>query len=142
MQLPDLSLLLVMVVFWATYFVLRASVFRPLGAILAEREKTVKDASGALGAAVARRDESLADLDRRLTDARREAMAVREAARARVARKRADLLEASREEARKATQESQLKLESEIGRARAELEASARETAVELASFVLGRKVA
>jgi len=142
MQLPDLSLLLVAAVFWATYFLLKATVFKPLGTILEEREETIGSAATALEAALAKQETTAAEVDRRLTEARREALAVREAARARAATKRAELLEAARDEARRATLEAQRRLEEEIGAARADLRTDARQTALELASFVLGRKVA
>ena len=47
MQLPDLSLLLVMVIFWATYVVLRGFVLKPLGAILEERRRAEEAATRA-----------------------------------------------------------------------------------------------
>ena len=43
MQLPDLSLVLIALLFWATYAVLRRFLLKPLGAILAERERRVDD---------------------------------------------------------------------------------------------------
>ena len=52
MTLPDLSLLLIMVLFWATYAVLRAWVFKPLGGILEEREKKTATATDALAKAL------------------------------------------------------------------------------------------
>ena len=42
MQLPDLSLILVVVIFWAAYVVLRRFLLTPLGAVLAARERRVE----------------------------------------------------------------------------------------------------
>jgi F-type H+-transporting ATPase subunit b len=142
MQLPDLSLLLVMVVFWATYFVLRATIFKPLGAILEEREQAAESADGALRAALERQKETLADIDRRLTAARREAMAVRESATQAAATRRAELLERAKDEARRATEAAQHALEVEIEKARAQLRDAAENTAAEIAAVVLGRRIA
>jgi F-type H+-transporting ATPase subunit b len=142
MQLPDLSLLLVMVLFWATYAVLRAFVFKPLGAILEEREKKSATATEALARAVENEKETLAAIDRRLTEARREALAARQASRNAANASRQALLEAAREKARLATTAAQTKLDGEVAAARAELAKTIRTTAGEIASRALGRRIA
>ena len=142
MQLPDLSLLLVLAVFWATYFVLRAFVFKPLGAILDEREKRALSSAASLASVLEREKDTLADVDRRLTEARREAVAEREKLRAAMAAKRQAALEGARDEARRIASEAQAKLEREVAAAREELRTSAEATASEIASMALGRKVA
>lgn len=142
MQLPDLSLLLVMVIFWATYVVLRVFVLKPLGAILEERERAVAGATASLSAALAKEKDTLAGIDRRLTEARREALAARHAARADANAKRQALLDDARQKARATVAEAQAKLDGEIGVARAELAKNARATALEIASLALGRRLA
>lgn len=142
MQLPDLSLLLVMVIFWATYLVLRVFVLKPLGSILEERERTIAGATAALSGALDQEKETLATIDRRLTEARREALAARHAARADANSKRQAMLENARAKARAVAVEAQAKLDGEIRVARAELARSARTTAVEIASYALGRRIA
>jgi F-type H+-transporting ATPase subunit b len=142
MKLPDLSLFLVMAVFWATVIVLRTFVFRPLGTILEEREKKAAAASDALAKALENEQETLAALDRRLTAERREALGLRQAARNESSAARQTILETAREDARRLAAEAQAKLEKNVAAAREELRASARATAVEIASLALGRKVA
>jgi F-type H+-transporting ATPase subunit b len=142
MQLPDLSLLLVMAIFWATYAVLRMFVFTPLGAILKERDDKTASATAALASTLEREKDTLATIDRRLTEARREALSSRHAMRAVAATKRQELLDAAREKARLAAAEAQAKLEGEIEAARAELSGNARAAAVEIASHALGRRLA
>jgi len=142
MQLPDLSLLLIMVLFWATYAVLKAWVFRPLGAILDEREERAVSATASLSSALEREKETLAEIDRRLTEARREAVAARQAVRAEANAKRQDVLDAAREKARQSAAAAQEKLENEVAAARAELATGARATALEIASGALGRRLA
>jgi F0F1-type ATP synthase membrane subunit b/b' len=142
MQLPDLSLLLIMALFWATFAVLRAFVFKPLGTILAEREKTSATATDALTKALENEKETLADIDRRLTQARREALAARQASRSAANAKRQALLEDAREKARLAAAAAQTKLDAEVAAARAELTQSVRMTAREIASLALGRRIA
>lgn len=142
MQLPDLSLVLIALLFWATYGVLRRFLLKPLGAILAERERRVDDARHALEKALERQREVAADLDRRLTEARREALAHRDAARAAAAEKRQALLDEAREKARAAAADAQAQLDRDALAAREQLRAEAQALAAEIAAYALGRKVA
>ena len=142
MQLPDLSLVLVVIIFWTAYVVLRKYLLRPLGAVLSERERRVEEARASSEAALERQREVAVDLDRRLTEARREALAHREAVRAAAADRRQALLEEAREKARAAAAEAQAGLEREVAAARGQLGAEARAIAAEIASYALGRKVA
>lgn len=142
MQLPDLSLLLIMAIFWATYLVLRVFVLRPLGTILGERERAVAGATAALAGMLDQEKETLAGIDRRLTDARRDALAARHAARAEANAKRQAMLDDAREKAHLVVADAQGALEREINAARAELTKNARTTALEIASLALGRRIA
>jgi F0F1-type ATP synthase membrane subunit b/b' len=142
LQLPDLSLLLVMVIFWATFVVLKVFVLKPLGAILEERERAVSGATAALAAALDSEKETLAGIDRRLTEARREARAARHAARDDANQKRQAMLDEARAKARASSADAQARLDGEIGAARSELAKSARATAADIASLALGRSVA
>jgi F-type H+-transporting ATPase subunit b len=142
MQLPDLSLLIIMVLFWATYAVLRAWVFKPLGSILVERETKAATATGALANALENEKETLASIDRRLTETRREAVAARQASRNAANAKRQELLDEAREKARLAATAAQARLDGEIAAARTELAKNVRATAGEIASLALGRRLA
>ncbi len=142
MQLPDLSLLLVMAIFWATYAVLRFFILKPLGGILEGRERIVQGATAALAGMLEKEKETLAGIDERLTQARREALAARQAARGGANVKRQAILEAAHEKARRAAAEAQARLEKDVAVARAELARNARATAVEIASRALGRRIA
>ena len=141
-QLPDLSLVVVAALFWATYWVLRQTVFRPLGSILDGRAKAITGASAALASALDREKETLAGIDRRLTEARREAMAAKDAARQQAGRKRQELLEAAREKARAAAGEAQAHLDADVAATREQLRRETRALALEIASRVLGRRIA
>lgn len=142
MQLPDLSLILVVVIFWAAYVVLRRFLLTPLGAVLAARERRVEDARAAAEAALERQREIAADLDRRLTEARRESLAHREAVRAAAGERRQAILDEAREKARSAAAEAQARLERDALAAREQLGAEAKAIAAEIANYALGRKVA
>jgi F0F1-type ATP synthase membrane subunit b/b' len=142
MQLPDLSLLLVIAIFWATYAVLRVFILRPLGGILEERERTVQGATAMLAGMLEREKATLAGIDERLTQARREALAARLAARGEANAKRQTILEAAHEKGRRAALDAQALLEKDVAAARTELARNARATAVEIASRALGRRIA
>lgn len=142
MQLPDLSLLLVMAIFWATYAVLRAFILKPLGGILEARERTIQDSTAALTGMLEKEKETLARIDEQLTQARREALAARQAARGEANAKRQVILEEAHEKARRAAADAQVRLEKDVAAARAELATGARATALEIASRALGRRIA
>ncbi|MGE5346278.1 MAG: hypothetical protein ACM3JH_10010 [Acidithiobacillales bacterium] len=142
MQLPDLSLFVVVVIFWATYVVLRKFLLVPLGAVLAEREHRAEEARASSESALERQREVAADLDRRLTEARREALAHREAVRAAAGERRQALLDEAREKARVAAVAAQAQIDGSARAAREQLGAEAKTIAVEIAAFALGRKVA
>jgi F-type H+-transporting ATPase subunit b len=142
MQLPDLSLLVVMALFWATYWVLRPFVFKPLGAILEEREHRAAEAAEALRVALEKEREAVAEIDRRLNVTRREVMTTREAARQEAAKRRQEILDEARAEAQQSVAAAQARLDAAVAGVRSELRASAEATARELASAALGRKVA
>jgi F-type H+-transporting ATPase subunit b len=141
-QLPDLSLLAVAALFWATYWVLRQSVFKPLGSILDGREKTIASATAAIAKAVENEKETLAGIDRRLTEARREAMASKDAVRQAAAKRRQELLDAAREKARGAVAEAQGRLDGDVAAAREQLRRETQALAAEIASGALGRRIA
>jgi F-type H+-transporting ATPase subunit b len=142
MQLPDLSLLLVVVIFWATYGVLRRFLLGPLGAVLAERERRVDAARAASEEALEKQREAAVDLDRRLTEARRESLAHRESVRAAAGERRQAVLEEAREKARAVAGDAQASLEREVLSAREQLGTEAKAIAAEIATYALGRKVA
>ena len=142
MQLPDLSLLAVMVLFWATFFVLKTFLFRPLGDILRERDEAAAQATQALETALAREREALQTIDQKMTDARRAALALHESVRAEAAAARQSALDAAREGARLTIAAGDEKLSAEVAAARRDLEGAAKSTAQEIAGLALGRKVA
>lgn len=142
MQLPDLSLLLVMVVFWAAFWILRTFLFRPLGRILEEREAAADRIDRDLEAALEKERRTLAEIDARLTAERRQVMLAREKTRQEAMGKRNATLEAARERARADVAAAQQRLESDIAKTRAELKGSVQAMALEIASQTLGRRVA
>jgi F-type H+-transporting ATPase subunit b len=139
---PDVTLLYVMLAFIVSYAVLKRFLFRPLGAILEQREEEEL-------AAARIHDESLRELDRavaegeaRLALARREALKEREALRAQGLARFEQLLDQAREKASTSVESASRTIETEAERAAADLPTRARALAVELAEKILGRKLA
>ena len=141
-QLPDLSLVVVAALFWATYWILRQAVFKPLGSILEEREKASASATEALAKALENQKETLAGIDRRLTEARRDAMAEKDSARVAANARRQELLDGAREKAHAVAADAQRGLDADIAVAREQLRREAHAMAAEIATRALGRKVA
>ncbi|MFZ5788793.1 MAG: hypothetical protein ACOY3Y_20330, partial [Acidobacteriota bacterium] len=56
---PNLSLLLIMACFWLVFFLVRSQLVKPLGAVLDEREKRVREAASALTQAQERAGEAM-----------------------------------------------------------------------------------
>lgn len=142
MQLPDLSLFVVMAIFWATYWVLRVFVFGPVGSILESREHAAAHAAEALRRALEKEQEAVAEIDRRLNDARREVLGAREAARLAANERRQQILDRARGEAQQTVGAAQARLDASVAKTREDLRASAEAMAREIASVALGRKVA
>ena len=139
---PDVTLLYVMFAFIVSYAVLKKFLFRPLGAILEQREEEEL-------AAARIHDESLRELERavaegeaRLALARREALKDREALRGQGLARFEQLLDQAREKASTSVDAASRTIETEAARAASDLPARARSLAVELAEKILGRKLA
>jgi len=139
---PDVTLLYVMFAFIVSYAVLKKFLFRPLGAILEQREEEEL-------AAARIHDESLRELERavaegeaRLALARREALKDREALRGQGLARFEQLLDQAREKASASVDAASRTIETEAARAASDLPARARSLAVELAEKILGRKLA
>ncbi len=142
MSTPNLSLLLIMICFWAAYWVVNHFLIAPVTAVVAERERRLGQAEAAWQQ---RRDEYLAATRRLEAESER---AAREAARRR-AELRQEALAARQERLERAQAEAAKRLEEaldELARvsdqARAELRQRATELARLLASHLLEREVA
>ena len=142
MQLPDLSLLLIVIVFWAVYWILRVFLFGPLGAILKGREAKTAAAQKALDEALSRHAGTLDEVEKRLTQARREALAAREGSRQQAGVRRAAALDEAKSKARAESVAALALLDKSIAAAREELSRGVAAVASEIASGALGRKVA
>ena len=124
--IPDASLLVIMGIFWITYLILKIFLFTPIQEILRERRETVETARAEHEAAMAETEAKI-DAERgRLTDARVEAAAKRDALRKEAEEQRQQVLATTREATEKKLAEAQGELSETVDRERERLKAEAR----------------
>jgi len=136
---PDLSLLAVMAIFIATYFVVSRFFVRPVLAVIESREHETAGALEVYEAAMARFNEATAKMEEQLHVAKRQASDVRERFRAEAAAHRASLLEQTSAEAEKVVSEADKQLASDVAVAREKIVRDADALARLAAERILGR---
>jgi F-type H+-transporting ATPase subunit b len=139
---PDVTLLYVMFAFIVSYAVLKRFLFRPLGAILGEREEEDRVAARVHADSIRDLERAVAEGEARLALARREALKERETLRGDGLARFERLLAQAREAASSSVAVASGTIEADAARAAAELPARSRSLAVELAEKILGRKLA
>lgn len=139
---PDVTLLYVMFAFVVSYAVMKRFLFRPLGAILEQREEEERAAARIHGESVRDLKRAVAEGESRLALARREALKERETLRAEGLGRFEKELTRARETATSLVEEASGTIEADAARAAAELPVRARSLAAELAEKILGRKLA
>lgn len=138
---PNLSLVLIMVCFWVTLWIVHRFLVIPVGAVLEERRSRV---DGAEKEWAAKHEEYLSAtrrLETEIEDAAREGAKVREDYRQRAQAARQQRLDSARTDAEKRLDEALTTLEAESDAARAELRAKAKELSALFAQRLLGREV-
>ena len=138
---PDLSLLAVMAIFLATYFVVSRFFVRPIAAVLDAREGETRSALEIYETAMARFNEATAKMEERLHIAKREAGEVRERFRAEAGAHRAALLEKTNTEAEKIISEADAQLGRDVAAARERIVRESDALARLAAERILGRPV-
>jgi F0F1-type ATP synthase membrane subunit b/b' len=138
---PDLSLLAIMAIFIATYFVVSRFFVRPVMAVIESREHETQSALEIYEAAMARFNEATAKMEERLHIAKREAGEVRERFRAEAAAHRAALLETTNAEAEKIVAETDAQLSRDVAVAREKIVRDSESLARLAAERILGRAV-
>jgi F-type H+-transporting ATPase subunit b len=139
---PNLSLLLIMACFWMVYFLVWRLLVKPLGVVLDERDRRIKESKDTLAGVQERFASAVARCERELAAGAGQASKERAALRAAGESARRASLDAAREQA----QQRLTRLSAEIGEAaagaRSELRASAQALARELAERLVGRRLA
>lgn len=138
---PDLSLLAVMAIFIATYFVVSRFLVRPVMAVIESREHETQGALEVYEAAMARFNEATAKMEERLHVAKREAGDVRERFRAEAAAHRNSLLEKTNAEAETMVSAADTQLTRDVAAARETIVRDSESLARLAAERILGRPV-
>lgn len=124
--LPDASLLVIVVVFWITYAILRWALFAPVQEILRERRERVETARAEHEAALAQTEEKIEAERDRLNRARVAAAARRDELRRAAEERRREVLAATREETERRLAEAKAELDEAVAGGRRELAERAR----------------
>ena len=138
---PDLSLVLVMLCFWAVFFVVSTQLVRPLLRILDQREQQAQGARHDLETTRTRLREALAASERELAAASVEAARERAALRAEGEASRRDRLDGARELAQQRLAGLTRELDEVATSLRSGLRTEVGRLAQELAAHVLGRGI-
>ena len=141
MSPPNLSLVVVMVCFWVTFWLVQKFLITPLGATIAERQQRV---DGAAEAWQSKHEEYLSAtsrLESEMEEAAREAAKLRSERRQEALQGREERLRAARQEADGRLTDALGELEADATAAREELRRRAQELAKVFASQLLGREV-
>ena len=139
---PDYSLLMIMAIFVANYWVVRRFFIKPINAVLVERETDVRSADILYEESIARFNDATAKIDEQLHQARKEAAARREQFRAEAMSHRAQVIERTRGEAEKIVQEADDVLRGEVETARERIVRESEELARLAAEKIVGRRIA
>jgi F-type H+-transporting ATPase subunit b len=139
---PDVTLLYVMFAFVVSYAVLKRFLFRPLGAILEEREEEERAAARVHADSLRELERAIAEGEAKLSLARREALKDRETLRLEGLAKFDRELARAREAGSSSIESASRQIDADAARAAAELPAKSRSLAIELAEKILGRKLA
>jgi len=141
MQPPNLSLIIVMVCFWLTFWLIQKFLLKPVGAVLAERRGRIEGAEKEWQSKHQEYLDETARLEAELGDAAKAAAAVRHGLQQAALDRRQATLDAARHAADGKLDEAMAVLDDEAAKARTDLKAQAGELARLFASQLLGREV-
>jgi len=142
LQAPNVSVILILAIFFATLWLLNKFLFRPVSAILDEREVESATAAGSLEAAEASFKAAAQKVENDLAAARREALKIREETRADGHRMRDAQVGAAKEEAARRIDTATAEIDGGARRAREELPGKVASIVALLVEKILGRKAA
>lgn len=139
--MPDLSLLVVMAIFIAEYFVVKHFFLKPINDVLESRETETRTAQEIYEKALGHFQEATAQVEQRLHEAKREASQVRDRFRAEAGAHRASVLERTSADARNLVDDAEAQLKRAATEAREKLVRDADSLARLAAERILGRSV-
>jgi len=141
MNPPNFSLIIVMVCFWLTFWLVQKFLLKPVGAVLAERRQRIDGAETEWQTKHQEYLHETARLENELGEAAKAAAGVRNDHQQQALDRRQATLDTARQMADGKLDEAMGVLDAEASAARTDLEARARELAALFASQLLGREV-
>ena len=138
---PNLSLLAIVAIFIANYWVVRRFFLQPINQVLEARETETKTAESLYEEAIARFQDATSKTEAQLLAAKREAAHVREQYRAEASAHRQQVLEKTGAEAKSIVGEADAKLQSDVAAAREKIVRESESLARLAAERILGRAV-
>ena len=141
MQPPNFSLVIVMVCFWLTFWLIQKFLLKPVGGVLAERKGRIEGAENEWQSKHQEYLDETARLESELEAAAKSAAKVRNDHRQAALDRRQAVLETARQQADGKLDEAMAVLDTEATSARADLKVKANELARAFASQLLGREV-
>jgi F-type H+-transporting ATPase subunit b len=142
LQVPNVSMVLILAIFFATMWVLNRFLFRPVSAILDERQTEAETAARSLSDAEEKFRAAAAKIETELSLARREALKIREENRAEGRHLRDEEVEAVKQETSARLEAAAAELAADARRTRDELPSRVSAIVSTLVEKVLGRKAA
>jgi|UniRef100_A0A7C5AKW7 F-type H+-transporting ATPase subunit b len=137
----DWTLIVQIVNFLALVFLLNLVLFRPIRKSLRERQSRLQAYETDLATLAETRQGLLGEVDEKLTEARREALGLRERLRQEGTQAEASLLEQVKREVEEEWARVEAKIKADVEKARKALQAQAQDFALALAAKILGRKL-
>jgi F0F1-type ATP synthase membrane subunit b/b' len=138
---PDLSLLVIMVIFWLNYLVVRKFFLQPVNEVVETREREAKTAEQLYEESLARFNEATARMEAQLHAARRDAAQIREKFRGEAAEYRNEVLDRTSSEAKATLAEAETRLSQDVVAVRKKIVSESESLARLAAERILGRPV-
>lgn len=138
---PDLSLLLVIVLFLIFVFVLNKILFKPISKVLDERHNLTVGAADEARAAARSYQMRLADYEARIREARAKGYRLAELERAAALERRRQLIESIKQQAKHQIEEAKSNIQHQSAEARTALETESHQIAERISRTLLGRTV-
>lgn len=138
---PDLSLVLVLIVFLIFAFVLNKILFKPISKVLDERHNLTVGASDEARSAVRSYQSRLADYEARIREARAQGYRQAELDRAAALERRRQTIDEVKQQATSQIEDAKSNIKRQAAEARAALESESRQIAERISRTLLGRTV-
>ncbi len=136
---PDRSLIAIMVIFIAEYFVVRRFFLEPLTRVMSERENEVRTAAVRHEEALARLNEATREMEAKLGEAKKQGALIREGLRVEAGKFRAETVDRTRQEADRIVADADVELGKSVVAARQTIEQQTDSLARMAAERILGR---